>query len=471
MKYYLLIFFSLLIGTGLNAQYNKEKLRKESLALRQEIARLNRSLNQTKSGAKKSLLYLKQIDNKIKAQNQLLRNTAKETQALKDEIYISQLKENKLNRELMKLQGEYKEVLVNAYKNKSLQNKILFILSSSSFTEAFRRIKYLEKYSSYQDEKATEIKIKKKAIRENINLREKAKKDKEIVLAQREVLKENLEKQKEEQNKVLEDFKANEQQIYSKIKDKEEENRKLQNKIEQIIQEEIRIAKAKAEAERKRREEEARKERERLAKIEAERKAKEAAARAAAEKAAAERMAAEKEMARKENAKKEVAEPAPKPEHTPKPTPPKPTPAPTEAELLANNFTANQGRLPWPVASGEIIGRFGRQPHPVLKNIYENNAGIKIATPRGTHARAVYEGIVQEIILVQGGNKAVMISHGTYFTVYNNLSQVSVSKGQKVSTKQNIGTIYTDSDNNTILDFQVWKGTVKQNPSSWISGM
>lgn len=453
MKYFLLLFFSFSCSIGLNAQYNKEKLRKESRALQQEIARLNKSLNQSKSESKKSLLYIKQLDDKIKAQNELLKTTAKETQALKDEIYLSHLQTNKLKREMSELKKEYRHVLVNAYKNKSLQNKILFVLSSKSFTEAFRRIKYLEKYSGYQGEKADEIKQKQKAIELTIRKIEKAKNEKEVLLAQRNVLKENLESQKQEQNKVLQEFRANETQIATQIEAKKQENKKLEGQIEAIIQEEIRIAREKAEAERKRREEAARKERERLAKLEAERKAKEA------------KEAAANKTEIKEETKVAIAEPAKKEETE------KSYSSTTESESLSNSFSANQGRLPWPVANGEIVGRFGRQPHPILKNIFENNAGVKIATSRGAQARAVFEGTVQEVILVQGGNKAVMISHGTYFTVYNNLSQVNVSKGQKVSTKQNLGTIYTDNDNNTILDFQIWKGTAKQNPASWVIGM
>lgn len=453
MRYFLLLFFSFLFCSSLNAQYNKEKLRKESRALQQEIARLNKSLNQSKSESKKSILYIKQLEDKIKAQNELLKTTAKETQALKDEIYLSQLQINKLKRELSELKKEYKDVLVNAYKNKSLHNKILFILSSKNFTEAFRRIKYLEKYSGYQNEKADEIKQKQKDIELTISKREKAKNEKEALLAQRNELKKNLETQKQEQNKVLQEFRANESQIATQIEAKKQENKKLEGQIEAIIQEEIRIAREKAEAERKRKEEEARRERERLAKLEAERKAKEA------RDAAANKTEAKKEVPKteKEPAKKEESE--------------KTYSSTAETESLSNSFTANQGRLPWPVASGEVVGGFGRQPHPILKNIYENNAGVKIAAAKGTQARAVFEGVVQEVILVQGGNKAVMISHGTYFTVYNNLSQVSVSKGQKISTKQSLGTIYTDNDNNTILDFQIWKGTVKQNPAAWVIGM
>ncbi|MBV7440829.1 peptidoglycan DD-metalloendopeptidase family protein [Weeksellaceae bacterium TAE3-ERU29] len=469
-----LIVFVLLLCFGLsNAQYNKEKLRRESKALKAQIAKLNKSLNATRSESKKSILYIKQLKDKISTQNQLVTNTAKEKQALDDEIYLSQLEINKLRRELGELKKEYKDVLVNAYKNKSLQNKVLFILASKNLTEGFRRIKYLEKYSAFQGEKADEITAKQEAIESKKAQQQKAKNDKEVLLAQREALKENLLKEEEEKNKILAEYRKNEGEIASQIKEKESRNRVLEAKIQEIIQEEIRIAKAKAEAERKAREEAARKERERLAKIEAERKAREERERQAAL-AAAKAKAEEEGKSQKEavaKVEKKYEEIAKKAEESNAAAVAKTYETRTSEEALSGNFTNNKGKLPWPVGSGEVVGRFGTQPHPLLPQTTVNNAGVKIATTRGNSARSVFDGVVTRVISVQGGNKAVMISHGSYFTVYNNLSTVSVTQGQKVSAKQPIGTIYTDTDNNTILDFQIWQGTSKQNPASWVSGM
>lgn len=472
MKKLILLVLLICMATG-NAQYNKEKLRRESQALQNQIAKLNKSLSETRSESKKSILYLKQLKDKISVQNRLVNTTAKEKQAIDDEIYLSQLAINKYKRELTELKKEYKSVLVNAYVNKSLQNKILFILSSKNFTEAFRRIEYLEKYSGFQGQKADEISQKQAAIEKEKQQQQKARNEKEVLLAQREVLKENMLREQDEQNKILAEFKKNETEISAQIKDKEKQNKALEAKIQAIIQEEIRIAKAKAEAERKAKEEAARKERERLARIEAERKAKaereKQAAIAAAKAKAAEQgknQAAEVEKVEKKYEEinkaaetKSNAEVAKTYENR------------STNEALSSNFSANRGRLPWPVASGEIVGRFGIQPHPLLPQTTVNNAGVKIATRKGATVRAVFDGVVSRVISIQGGNKAVMISHGNYFTVYNNLSTVNVSQGQKVNTKQTIGTVFTDPDNNTILDFQVWNGTSKQNPASWISGM
>ncbi|QAR30192.1 peptidase M23 [Ornithobacterium rhinotracheale] len=469
-----LILFILLLCVGIGkAQYNKEKLRRESRALQNQIAKLNKSLNQTRSESKKSILYLKQLKDKINAQNQLISTTAREKQAIDDEIYLSQLTINKYKRELSELKKEYKEVLVNAYVNKSLQNKVLFILSARNFTEAFRRIEYLEKYSGFQGQKAEEISQKQAAIEKEKAQQQKARNEKEVLLAQREVLKENMLREQDEKNKILAEYKKNETAISAQIKDKERQNKALEAKIEAIIQEEIRIAKAKAEAERKAREEAAQKERERLARLEAERKAKaerekQAAIAAAKAKAAEEGKSQATEVAKVEKKYEEINKVA---EEKSKAEVAKTYENRTSNEALSSNFTSNRGRLPWPVASGEVVGRFGTQPHPLLPQTTVNNAGVKIATKKGSPVRAVFDGVVSRVISIQGGNKAVMISHGNYFTVYNNLSTVNVSQGQKVSTRQNIGTVYTDPDNNTILDFQIWNGTSKQNPASWISGM
>lgn len=141
-----------------------------------------------------------------------------------------------------------------------------------------------------------------------------------------------------------------------------------------------------------------------------------------------------------------------------------------EEKLVSGNFEKNQGRLPWPVLKGIVIGKFGIHPHPVLKHVTTNNKGIYIQCPKGTKARAVFDGEVTQIFTIAGSNKTVIIKHGIYRTVYSNLSKVSVKVGDKVKTKDNIGTIYSDSDDGdkTELYFQVWKDRNIHNPENWL---
>ena len=141
-----------------------------------------------------------------------------------------------------------------------------------------------------------------------------------------------------------------------------------------------------------------------------------------------------------------------------------------EQKLVGDNFVQNKKRLPWPVERGVITEHFGINQHPVLSNVQTRNNGISISTEAGAKVRSVFNGEVSRVFGITGGNTAVIIRHGKYLTVYSNLREVTVKKGDKVSTKQNIGTVYTDSDdeNKSILKFQIWLENQKLNPEDWI---
>ena len=140
-------------------------------------------------------------------------------------------------------------------------------------------------------------------------------------------------------------------------------------------------------------------------------------------------------------------------------------------KALSDNFAANRGRLPYPVAgSYTIISRFGEQQHEQLKYVRTNNNGIDIQTAPGTDARAVFKGVVTRIFTVPGFNHSIIVRHGNYLTVYSNLSQVYVKTGDHVDTRQALGRIFSDPEesNATILHFQLWKEKTKLNPVPWL---
>ncbi len=143
----------------------------------------------------------------------------------------------------------------------------------------------------------------------------------------------------------------------------------------------------------------------------------------------------------------------------------------TPEEIIASdNFAGNKGKLPWPLERGAITGTFGEHPHPVLDGIKVKNNGIDISTSAGSTARAVFAGVVASVITIANNNKAVIIRHGEFFTVYSNLQSVAVSKDQKVAIKQAIGIINTSNDDSkTELHFEVWQGKLTCNPAEWIS--
>jgi len=140
-----------------------------------------------------------------------------------------------------------------------------------------------------------------------------------------------------------------------------------------------------------------------------------------------------------------------------------------EQQIVSEKFTLNKGKLPWPVERGVIIERFGVQSHPVLKGIETFNNGVKITTEEGAEIRSIFDGQVSRIIDIPGAGKAVIVSHGDYFTVYSNLLEVSVKRGETVLLKEKLGTVITkNTEKETITELQIWKGSEKMDPSSWL---
>ena len=142
------------------------------------------------------------------------------------------------------------------------------------------------------------------------------------------------------------------------------------------------------------------------------------------------------------------------------------------AKALAADFEKNKGKLPWPVKAGVVSLRFGTQPHPIVKTATMNSNGVRIDTDKGGKARSVFSGVVSEILVVPGSHKMVMVRHGDYITIYNNLEDLLVKKGDKVSIGQDLGSIATSKTNGkTTLYFVMYKNTTKLNPEHWIYKM
>jgi septal ring factor EnvC (AmiA/AmiB activator) len=141
-----------------------------------------------------------------------------------------------------------------------------------------------------------------------------------------------------------------------------------------------------------------------------------------------------------------------------------------EEKLISDNFQGNKGKLPWPVERGIITQKFGEHPHPVLKQVTIDNDGIDISTVRGAEARASFDGEVTKIVAILGANYTVILRHGNFLTVYQNLIELKVKQGDKVRVKQVLGTIYTDNEaNSTMLHMQIWKERTIQDPEDWLS--
>ncbi len=404
----LILFSGLLI-----AQSKKSRLEVENEKLRTEINTLTTNLSKNNKKAESLLGYVQDLEKKIKAREKLIQNIAQEKNVLQSEIDEKQSEIKRLKEEIKKLKEQYKKVLINSYERKNETNSLLFILSADDFSQMYRRYEYIKAYGYHRKKQVKSINEKELIIKESVVLLEKDKEKKASLLEEQKIEKLKVDKEREEQNNLLVKLEAKKDEIVAQIKVKESRSKKVQIEIQTIIKKEIRIAKEKAEKEA------------RLA----------------------------KNKGGKAPGKSVSAIPMTK-----------------ESRALSSSFVANKGKLPWPVSKGKITQGYGKQKYPGLSNVYVDNNGVDIGTNKGASARAVFKGKVSAIISIPGGNKAVLIQHGNYFSVYNNLKEIQVKKGEVVSTKQSLGKIYTDSNTGkTTLNFQIWKNSSKQNPAYWIN--
>lgn len=512
--------FSFLVGIllfSLSFGQKKEQLQQQNAELKKQIANINSELAKTRNESKLSISYLTSVNQKLALREKVYNNTQKEKKFIDGEIYLRQLEINRQNRELAVLRKNYAQVLVNAYKNKGVQNKVTFILSSKGFGEAMRRVQYLKQYSDYQDKKAAEITNAAVELKKSVDKKRKSAVEKENLLTNQQKDLTTISVERKQKELLVNEFKKNESKLAGELRQKQTQSKALEGQIRSIIAEEIRRAKAEEESRKK-----AEAEKIRLAKIaadrekarieaenkaradalERERKIAEAEAKKAAEFAAkraederkrneeaARSEATAKDETRKIAAKKASEEADLKSREAAtklatakaaeaaleKKTNEEKKAAETKAmtnygvsSSAGNSFAANKGRLSMP-AYGTITHRFGRQPHPVFKNIVEENNGIKIAVAKGTGAKAVFPGTVSSVMPASDGTKTVLIKHGDYFSIYSNLSSNTVSKGQQVSAGTTVGTVAQDFDGTYTLDFQIWRGDTPVDPLGWVS--
>lgn len=302
----------------------------------------------------------------------------------------------------------------------------MYIFSAKSYFEALKRKVYLEKIAELQKKQFLIIKQHQQLIQDEIDAINKEKAYKRSMLGEKQKEKEIIQKDKEKQQVVYQQYKSKEAELLVKLKETERQKEILKQKINAAIQKEI----AAAEAERKRKEVEARKKKE----------ANTSTTTAAKE-------------------------------------PVKETPAFTETKesaALSKNFEGNKGKLPWPVEKGTITENYGRNAHPTLNNVYTNNNGIDIGAPKNTQVRAVFEGEVTSILSIPGAGKVVIVKHGNYRTVYGNLQNAYVQVGQKVSTKQALGSLLSPASGAvSTAHFEIHQvigsGVQSLNPALWIT--
>ena len=427
MKKLLLLCLACLCVWSVSAQTTQKikELESQRNELQQQIAESETLLRSTKKDVKSQLDNLALLNGQIADRKKYIGAIEKDVQSLNKDISALQKQLKALQRELDDKKEKYKASVQYLYRNKSVQEKLMFIFSADNLSQTYRRLRYVREYADYQRLQAVEIERKQKQVEAKKAELETTRVAKEKLLKESEDEKRKLEKQEKEKQNILNGLKRKQRGIQDEINKKRRSANKLNAQIDRLIEEEIEKA-------RKRAEEEARKN-------------------------------AKKEAAKKsDKSSKKTSEPA------------KPATKGTvdsfrmnsEDRQLSGSFENNKGKLPMPITGPYVIvGRYGQ--YAVTKNVRLDNKGIDIRGKEGAKAKAVFDGEVSAIFKYNGLSN-VLIRHGNYISVYCNLSTVSVAKGSKVKTNQEIGVVEKDASGNPVLHFQLRKETTKLNPEVWL---
>ena len=388
----ILLFFLLLIVTDLRSQ-SKQALEKQKKEIQNEIKVIELKLSN--SSKKKGLIIsnAEDLNYKIKLQQNLISNINNQLNLILNEIDANEIQLTNLKNKEVSLKEELAKMLITGYKKKSNLNKLMFIFSSSSFQQAYKRIQYFKQYVNFQNKTLLKIKSTSSEIENVILVLDLQKTNKQLLINENENIKRELSIQYDDLNKLIAEVNKDQKKYKNEIKQKQKLSKDIDKKIEKLIREALANSK-------------------------------------------------------RNDGGFKLSE---------------------EAQLISKNFNANKGRLPSPVIRGNVVLGFGKQPHPIVKTATIQSNGVRIRTSSDVEARTIFDGEVYSIIISKNNSRTVLIQHGNFFTVYKNLSQIYVSKGDKLKTKEVIGKIATDPLNGqTILSFSIFYNGVPQNPRTWI---
>ncbi len=419
------------------------KLERQQKELKAQIAKSESLLQSTKKDVKSQLNNLALLSGQISERKKYISAIENDVNAIQGEIDRLQQELGKLRRDLADKKQKYENSVKYMYNNKSIQERLMFILSADDLSRMYRRLRYVREYADYQRIQGIEVQRKQKQVDEKRQVLVESREAKRKLKEQGEVERGKLEKQEKEKQTMLASLQKKQKSIQSEIKKKKQSAGKLDAQIDRLIAIEIEKARKRAEEEARRRAEEERR-----------------LAQAAAEKAAA----------AKKNGAKKTASTGGKASETKKATaaPMAGFNVDSEDRRLSGVFEQNKGRLPMPITgSYVVVGHFGQYQVAGLRNVQLDNKGIDIKGQSGARARAIFDGEVSAVFQYNGLSN-VLIRHGSYISVYCNLQSVSVRKGSKVKTRDTIGTVQTDKDGNTILHFQLRKEVTKLNPEAWL---
>jgi len=384
-----------LISSSLSSQ-TKQDLENQKKQIQEDIKKIELKLKTNSKQKKLIVSNAEDINYKIKLQQNLINNINSQLNLILREIDRNENRLSDLKQRELILKDELSKMLLSAYKKKSNLNKLMFVFSSTSFQQAYKRIQYFKQYANFQNKTLSKIKINSDDIKNVIIVLDSQKINKKLLIDENEEIKRDLSIEYTGLNNLIAEVNKNQKRYSAEIKQKQKLTREIDKKIQRLIEEAL--AKAK-----------------------------------------------------KKDGRFELTE---------------------EAKLISKNFNANKGKLPSPVIRGSVVLGFGKQPHPIVKTTTIQSNGVRIRTSSDVEARTIFNGEVYSIIKSKNNTHTILIQHGNFFTVYKNLSDIYVKKGDKLKTKDYLGKIATDPLNGqTILSFSIFNNGVPQNPRLWIYKM
>lgn len=401
-RIYTLFLLGLLLScSSLFAQSDKQKkLELQRQQILKEMKQINALLFSKKKEEKSAVTLVEDLTYRVNVRKNLIRVTNEQANLLTREIKTNQDEISSLRTQLKELKDDYAAMVVKSYKSKSEQSKVMFLLSSDNFQQAYKRLQYIRQYREYQKEQGEAIKTKTTELQAlNVQL-SKQKEDKQKLIEENRIAKRELEGELKQRETLIASIKTDMSKFAAQIKKKKQEAARLDKEINRMIRETI--------------------------------------------------AAANKKSGKKSEKGKFVLTP--------------------EAKKLSSNFESNRGKLGWPVSRGVIKGKFGKRRSLTDNSITQNYKSIYIATETNADVKAVFNGTVAEIHVMKRGNPTILVRHGSYFSVYMNLSEVKVKKGDKVSAGQVIGKVFSNkSSGETLLGFRIYKNDQVLNPEPWLA--
>lgn len=379
----------------------QKELEAQRLRLKKEIKQINSILFNNIKTRKSALTQVEDLQVKLNVRLELIKVTNEQANLLTTRISINERNISTNRLELRNLKDEYANLIQKSYESKSLQNRLMFLFSSESFLQAYKRVQYLKQYASYRRKQGKAIANKTKILQELNQTLNNEKAEKILLIEENRLVQQQIEKDAQDQKSLIKTLERKQTSLASQISKKEKQQKAIDREINRLIREAI--------------------------------------------------AASNKALGKK---RKKTFQLTP------------------EAKLIADNFKANKGRLPWPLEKGVVVQGFGRQRHPVVKTTTIQSNGVILATEPLAQVRAVFEGEVMSVIVIKGSNPSVLIRHGNFITLYTNLAKLYVTKGEKVNAKQAIGEVFTNQQTGkTQFQFGIFNNVDALNPKEWVYQM